>query len=98
MRSVSIDVDVDLDDIVRSIWRKDDKLDLLELLLDELEAKDVLKAIKSHENYRDMTNQIRTALVGDDTSFTYACNKISANRWRMNLEDEQYILNLADKL
>lgn len=54
--------------------------------------------MKNHEDYADKKNAVRGALTGDDYSFNSACNKLAVNRWRMNLEDEQYILNLADKL
>ena len=98
MASISIDVDIDINDILNSIWRKSDKITLLEGLLDDLDPKDVIQVLRDHKNYGDKSNQVRAALTGDDHSFTTACNKIAANRWRMNLEDEQYILNLADKL
>jgi hypothetical protein len=96
--SIRVDVDLDIDDIIGSIWRKSDKIELLEGLLDDLDPAEVLKTIKSHEAYTDRTNQVRAALTGDDASFASACAKINANRWRMNLEDEEYILKLADKL
>jgi hypothetical protein len=96
--SISMNVDIDIDEIIDSIWRKGDKIELLERLLDDLDPADVLKTIKSHQDYTDKTNQVRAALTGDDYSFNSACNKLAVNRWRMNLEDEQYILNLADKL
>lgn len=95
---ISIGVDLDIDDILSSIWRKSDKIELLEGLLDDLDPVDVLKTIKSHESYTDRSNQVRAALTGDDASFTNACAVINANRWRMSLEDEEYILKLADKL
>ena len=98
MASISIDVDLEIDEILNSIWRKSDKITLLEGLLDDLDPKDVIWVLKDHKNYGDKSNQVRAALTGDDHSFTTACNKIAASRWRMNLEDEQYILNLADKL
>lgn len=96
--SISIDIDLDVEDIINNIWRKSDKIALLEGLLDDLDPAEVLKTIKSHEAYTDKTNQVRAALTGDDASFASACAKINANRWRMNLEDEEYILKLADKL
>jgi len=98
MRSINVDVDIDMDDIISSLYRKSDKIELLEMLLDEMDSKDVLDTIRSHENYTDMTNQVRTALIGDDASFTYACAKINSNRWRLPLEQEQLILQIADKL
>jgi hypothetical protein len=97
MRSISIDVDIDLDEILWNLGSRDQK-ELLERLLDLMNSKDVLDIIRSHENYTDMTNQVRTALVGDDASFTYACAKINSNRWRLPLEQEQLILQIADKL
>ena len=93
-----MNVDIDIDEIIDSIWRKGNKIELLERLLDDLDPADVLKTIKSHQDYTDKTNQVRAALTGDDVSFSVACEKINANRWRIDLEDEQYILNLADKL
>jgi len=96
--SISIDIDLDVEDIINNIWRKSDKIALLEGLLDDLDPVDVLKTIKSHESYTDRSNQVRAALTGDDASFTNACAIINANRWRMSLEDEEYILKLADKL
>jgi hypothetical protein len=97
MRSISIDVDIDIDEILWNLGSRDQK-ELLERLLDLMNSKDVLNIIRSHENYTDMTNQVRTALVGDDASFTYACAKINSNRWRLPLEQEQLILQIADKL
>ena len=97
MRSISIDVDIDIDEILWNLGSRDQK-ELLERLLDLMNSKDVLNIIRSHENYTDMTNQVRTALVGDDASFTYACVKINSNRWRLPLEQEQLILQIADKL
>jgi hypothetical protein len=96
--SISIDIDLDVEDIINNIWRKSDKIALLEGLLDDLDPTEVLKTIKSHKVYIDRANQVRAALTGDDASFEAACAKINANRWRMNLEDEEYILKLADKL
>jgi hypothetical protein len=96
--AVSIQVDLDISEILSSIWRKSDKLELLKGLLDDLDSKDVIQTIRNHKAYENRSNQVRAALTGDDHSFTIACNKINANRWRINLEDEQYILNLADKL
>lgn len=96
--AISIEVDLDISEILSSIWRKSDKLELLNGLLDDLDSKDVIQTIRNHKAYENRSNQVRAALTGDDHSFTIACNKINANRWRMNLEDEQYILNLADKL
>lgn len=93
-----MNVDIDIDEIIDSIWRKSDKIELLERLLDDLDPADVLKIIKSHQDYTDKTNQGRAAFTCDDVSFGVACEKINANRWRIDLEDEQYILNLADKL
>lgn len=95
---MSISIDIDIDEIVSNIWRKDDKIELLEALLDDLDPSEVLKIIKNHKDYADKKNAVRGALIGDDYSFNSACNKLAVNRWRMNLEDEQYILNLADKL
>lgn len=96
--SISMNAEIDIDEIIDSIWRRGDKIELLERLLDDLDPADVLKTIKSHQDYTDKTNQVRAALTGDDISFGVACEKINANRWRIDLEDEQYILNLADKL
>ena len=98
MASISIDVDLEIDEILNSIWRKSDKITLLEGLLDDLDPKDVIQILRDHKNYGDKSNQVRAAMTGDDHSFTTACDKIAASRWRMNLEDEQYILNLANKL
>ena len=98
MASISIDVDLEIDEILNSIWRKSDKITLLEGLLDDLDPKDVIQVLRDHKNYGDKSNQVRAAMTGDDHSFTTACDKIAASRWRMNLEDEQYILNLANKL
>jgi len=95
---MSISINMDIDEIIDCIWRKSDKIELLERLLDDLDPADVLKTIKSHQDYTDKTNQVRAALTGDDVLFGVACEKINANRWRIDLEDEQYILNLADKL
>lgn len=95
---MSISIDIDIDEIVSNIWRKSDKIELLEALLDDLDPAEVIKIMKNHEDYADKKNAVRGALTGDDYSFNSACNKLAVNRWRMNLEDEQYILNLADKL
>jgi hypothetical protein len=96
--SISIDIDLDVEDILGNIWRKSDKIALLEGLLDDLDPKDILNTIRSHKVYIDRANQVMAALTGDDASFEAACMKIAANRWRLDLQDEEYILKLADKL
>lgn len=96
--SISLDIDVEIEDILSSLWRKSDKLELLKGLLEDLDPKDVIQTLRDHKDYADRSAQVRAALTGDDYSFTVACNKIAANRWRLNLEDELFTLKLADTL
>jgi hypothetical protein len=98
MRSISVDVDIDLDDIIHCLYRKSDQIELLEMLLDAMDTKTVLDTIRSHENYEQIPRQVSAALIGDDITFTRACALINANRWRLSLDQEQLILQIADKL
>jgi hypothetical protein len=92
-----ISVDIDIDDILYGLRSRDQK-ELLKELLDEMDIDDVLSIIKSHEDYKDEASQIQTTLMGDDANFNAACDKISINRWRISLEQEQLVLQIADKL
>jgi Tfp pilus assembly protein PilN len=98
MRSISIDVDIDIYDIIHSLYSKAAQIEMLEALLDAMDTKVVLETLRSHSNYEGNSQNVNAAMTGDDLTFKIACAKIDANRWRLNLEDEQYILNLADKL
>jgi hypothetical protein len=94
---MSISVDIDIDDILWGLGSWDQR-ELLEGLLDDMGIDDILSIIKSHKDYKEEVYQIRTALIGDDISFNKACYKISINRWRLPPEQEQLILQIADKL
>ena len=85
MGNLSVNVDIDIYDILDSLHGKRDKIELLEMLLNRLDPKDVINTIKSHKVY-------------DDTPFSQACEKININRWRLPLEQEQLILQIANKL
>lgn len=92
-----ISIDVDVDDILWGLGSRDQK-ELLEGLLDQMDPDVVLKIIKGHEDYRDKSYNIHSVVTGDNASFTEACELIAANRWRLPLEQEQLILQIADKL
>jgi hypothetical protein len=93
-----ISVDFEIDEVLSSLWKKSDRLELLEGLLEVLDPEDVLSVLNSNSEYTDKTNRIKPSLSGDDSKFAEACEIINVNRWRLDLEDEQYILNLANKL
>lgn len=94
---MSISVDVDVDDILWGMGSRDQE-EMLEGLLDSMDIKTVLNIIKNHKDYKGEAHTIRSTIYGDDTSFTAACAKIDANRWRLPLDQEQLILQIADKL
>ena len=39
-----------------------------------------------------------SVVLGDDNSFADACDRLKQNRWRLPLEQEQTILEIASKL
>jgi hypothetical protein len=94
---MSISVDVDIDDILWGMGSRDQE-EMLEGLLDDMDVENVLRIIHNHEDYKGEAHTIRSTIYGDDTSFTAACAKIDANRWRLPLDQEQLILQIADKL
>lgn len=96
--SIHLDINVDVDDIVSSVWSRYDQKQLLEALLDVMDVRDVLEVMKEHHEYEDRGHQVRAVITGDNESFIAACRKIYENRWRLNLQDEEYIVRLADKL
>lgn len=92
-----ISIDVDVDDILWGLGSSDQR-ELLEGLLDIMDSDVVLKTIKGHTDYLDSSQNIHRVVTGDNASFTEACRLIAANRWRLPLEQEQLILQIADKL
>lgn len=92
-----VNIDIDIDNILRGLSSRDQE-ELLEGLLDKMKSTKVLKIILNHEYYADKVNQVKFAAYGDDPEFVKACGKIAANKWRLPLEQEQYILQIAEKL
>jgi hypothetical protein len=93
----TISIDVDVDEIVYSLASYE-KRSLLEELLNHMDDIEVIKVIKEATNFKESAGTAISLLTGDDDAFEAACNKIAENRWRLNLADEEYILQLANKL
>jgi hypothetical protein len=78
---ISVSVDVDIDDILWSASNRD-KQNLADRLYE-----DGFKAVKdTDETYDD-----------PKTDFDKACLKLFGQGWRLSLEEEQYIINLAKR-
>jgi uncharacterized protein with ACT and thioredoxin-like domain len=93
----TISIDVDIDEIVYSLASYE-KRSLLEELLNNMDDVEIIKVIKETTNFKESAGTAISLITGDDNAFESACNKISENRWRLNLADEEYILKLANKL
>lgn len=92
-----LSIDIDIDDILSECGRYDEKR-LLEGLLEQMDPEDVLEIIKQNKDYKDVSKQVASVVLGDDISFANACERIKENRWRLPLDQEQIILEIASKL
>jgi hypothetical protein len=81
MRSISIDVDIDIDDIISNMNRFDKQA-----MVDDL-YDDGFIAVKDKES--DYGNP--------ETELDEACLKIFGNGWRVTKEEEEYIINLSKR-
>jgi hypothetical protein len=84
-----VNVDIDLEDITDDLSRRD-KIKLLNILIEDLDYDAIRTALKG----TDFTN----IDMHEGGTFESAIRKLLDNRWRLPLADEDYILNLANKL
>jgi len=90
-------IDVSVSDILWGLDSRDQE-EMLEGLLDQMDIAKVLKIIKNHEDYGEAANKLKGTIVLDDDKFASSCAMIANNRWRLTLDQEQLILQIADKL
>lgn len=90
-----ISVDVDIDDIVTSMGRYDRRKFFEQMQNDGYISK---TCVVTYEGEVKAPAHIeRNALGNDSNEFNQALNKLYGNGWRMTLEQEQYIIELAKR-
>lgn len=90
-----ISVDVDIDDIIYDMSRYDRRK-----FFEKMKENDYISkaCIITYEGEVKAPAHIERNVIDNDANeFNQALNKLHGNGWRMTLEQEQYIINLAKR-
>lgn len=90
-----ISVDVDIDDILWDMSTYDRRRFLEHMQDDEIISKSCI--VTKDGRVEAPAHIERNALDNDSSEFNQALNKLYGNGWRMTLEQEQYIIELAKR-
>jgi hypothetical protein len=98
--SISIDVDIDADDIVYNCSRSDKK-ELLEALLDDMDDKDIMDVLRAYKSENDNTIHYFNRINGYDTPgysyFNQALMRLSRAYYQLSNDDINDIENKSKK-
>lgn len=91
MKSITVDVDIDIDDIISDMSERD---------------RAYFFRVMQESGYIDESLRITNAgevelpklLEANDTTFNKAISKLYDNRWKLTTEEEDCIINIANKL
>jgi len=98
--SISIDVDIDADDIVYNCSRSD-KEELLKVLIDNMNDEDIMDVLRQYKSENDNTIDFFSRVNGNDTPgysyFNQALMRLSRAYYQLSNDDINDIENLSKK-